>query len=50
VNGADLTILLSAWGECPAKAFCAADLNVDGVVNGADLTILLSGWGPCVEG
>jgi len=50
VNGADLTILLSAWGECPAKDFCAADLNVDGVVNGADLTILLSGWGPCVEG
>ena len=40
VNGADLTILLSAWGTGSA----VADLNHDGVVNGADLTILLSNW------
>lgn len=50
VSGADLAILLSAWGECPPKEFCLADLNFDGEVNGADLTILLSAWGPCIEG
>jgi len=41
VNGADLSILLAAWGPC---AGCAADLNQDGVVNGADLSILLANW------
>jgi uncharacterized protein YjiK len=44
VGGADLTILLGAWGPCDG---CAADINDDGVVNGADLTILLGAWGPC---
>jgi hypothetical protein len=39
VNGADLAILLAAWGgDGPA------DLNNDGVVNGADLAILLGAW------
>ena len=39
VNGADLAILLAAWGgDGPA------DLNDDGVVNGADLAILLGAW------
>ena len=44
VNGADLTILLSAWGSDDP----IADLNGDGIVNGADLTILLSNWGECL--
>jgi len=41
VDGADLGILLSNWGDGGA-----ADLNGDGVVDGADLGILLSNWGP----
>jgi hypothetical protein len=41
VDGADLTILLGAWGTA------GADLNGDGTVDGADLTILLGGWGAC---
>ncbi|HMN96483.1 MAG TPA: hypothetical protein PKC43_08845 [Phycisphaerales bacterium] len=41
VDGADLGLLLSAWGPCTG---CAADLNDDGVVNGSDLGILLGAW------
>ncbi|MCA9284126.1 MAG: hypothetical protein KDA22_02840 [Phycisphaerales bacterium] len=41
VNGADLGILLGAWGRCGG---CAADLDGDGAVNGADLGILLAAW------
>ncbi len=41
VDGADLGILLSAWGRCVG---CTADLNGDGVVDGADLGVLLSAW------
>jgi hypothetical protein len=41
VDGADLGILLSAWGTP------AADLNGDGTTDGADLGILLSEWGSC---
>lgn len=44
VNGADLAIMLGAWG--PAKG-SPADLNGDGAVNGADLAILLGDWGDC---
>jgi len=44
VDGADLGILLSAWG--PANG-SSADLNGDGEVNGADLGLLLAAWGPC---
>jgi hypothetical protein len=40
VNGADLGILLAAWGGRGP-----ADLNGDGVVNGADLGIQLANWG-----
>ncbi len=40
VGGADLAILLSAWGG-PGPA----DLDGDGVVGGADLAILLGAWG-----
>lgn len=42
VNGADLGILLGAWGSADA----GADLNHDGIVDGADLGLLLAGWGP----
>jgi hypothetical protein len=45
VDGADLGILLNAWGACPAP--CAADLNRDGFVDGADLGALLGNWGAC---
>jgi hypothetical protein len=45
VDGADLLILLSAWGQCADPSDCPADLNNDGDVDGADLLILLSSWG-----
>jgi hypothetical protein len=45
-NGADLGILLAAWGDQPQPGL---DLDGDGDVNGADLGILLAGWGPCVQ-
>lgn len=45
VNGADLGLMLAAWGTCPPKGGCAADLNDDGQVNGADLGLLLAAWG-----
>ncbi len=40
VDGADLAVLLGAWGTADR----AADLNADGSVNGADLAILLGAW------
>ena len=40
VNGADLGMLLSAWGTSNP----AADLNGDGVVDGADLGLVLASW------
>lgn len=46
INGADLTILLAAWGDCEVIE-CTGDLSGDGSVGGADLTILLSDWGVC---
>ncbi|MBL9119688.1 MAG: hypothetical protein JNL80_07230 [Phycisphaerae bacterium] len=39
VNGADLAILLGAWGGSGL-----GDLNGDNTVNGADLAILLGAW------
>jgi hypothetical protein len=42
VDGADLGILLLAWGICSGT--CPADFNCDGVVDGTDLGILLTGW------
>ncbi len=42
VDGADLGVLLSAWGSVLGHA---ADLNGDGVVDGADLGLLLGNWG-----
>ena len=46
VNGADLGLMLGAWGAC-GKGPCTADLNSDGIVNGADLGLLLGAWGSC---
>ncbi len=43
VNGIDLLILLSAFGE----AHPDADLTGDSTVGSADLLTLLSAWGPC---
>ena len=43
VDGADLGLLLNAWGPCP-EACCLGDLTGDGVVDGADLGALLSRW------
>jgi len=43
VDGADLGILLGAWGSADASA----DLNADGVVDGADLGLQLGAWGAC---
>lgn len=40
VNGADLALLLSAWGSANA----AADLDHDGNVTGTDLARLLGAW------
>lgn len=45
VGGADLAILLSAWGDCGNCAGCVADLTGDCTVGGADLSVLLSAWG-----
>ncbi|MCA9284511.1 MAG: hypothetical protein KDA22_04815 [Phycisphaerales bacterium] len=43
VDGADLGILLSAWGPCSG---CPADLDGSGTVDGADLGLLLARWTP----
>ena len=40
VNGADLSILLAAWGSDDP----VADLDGNGVVDGADLALLLGDW------
>jgi formylglycine-generating enzyme required for sulfatase activity len=45
VDGADLAVLLGAWGPCPG---CVADLNGSGAVDAADLAVLLGQWnGTC---
>ncbi len=40
VDGADLGVLLSAWGSRD----CVADLDDDGSVSGSDLGLLLAAW------
>ncbi|HMN96545.1 MAG TPA: hypothetical protein PKC43_09260 [Phycisphaerales bacterium] len=45
VDGADLGLLLGAWGGCASCPNCPADLNGDCAVNGADLGLLLGNWG-----
>ena len=49
VSGADLGLLLGAWGECNPDTPCFADLTGDGFVTGADLGLLLGAWGVCVD-
>jgi len=46
VDGADLGLLLGAWGQASGGA--PTDLNGDGIVDGADLGLLLGAWGPCL--
>jgi len=41
VNGADLGLLLGAWGTS------GEDINGDGLTNGADLGLMLGAWGDC---
>jgi len=43
VDGADLALVLGAWGECPVGC-CAEDSNGDGIIDGADLATVLGGW------
>ena len=44
VNGADVAILLSAWGPCVDCDACVADLTGDCAVGPQDLAQLLSAW------
>jgi len=45
VDGADLNLLLAAWGEPSGPG----DLDGDGMVTGGDLTVLLGAWGGCPD-
>jgi len=47
VNGADLALLLGAWGTAAGSGAVDADLDDDGLVAGADLAVLLGAWGAC---
>ena len=44
VNGADLSILLLAWGRCSAGECCEPDFSQNGEVDGQDLGLLLLDW------
>lgn len=44
VNGADLILLLGAWGSNPGGP---PDFDGDGIVGTPDLLTLLGAWGPC---
>lgn len=44
MDGADLLLLLGAWGPCIG---CGEDLEGDDVVGVKELLILLGSWGPC---
>ncbi len=48
VDGADLGLLLTAWGT-NGSANPGTDCNADGTVDGADLGLLLTAWGPCPQ-
>jgi hypothetical protein len=43
VDAADLSVLLSSWGNAGG----AADLDGNGLVDAGDLTAILSSWGAC---
>ena len=42
VDGADLGLVLTAWGNSPL-----GDLTGDGITDGADLGLMLTAFGPC---
>lgn len=45
VDGADLGLVLEAWGTCPPLTIgCSGDLNFDGLIDGADLGVVLEAW------
>lgn len=44
VDGADLAVILAAWGSDDA----ASDFDGSGTVDGVDLATVLGGWGVCV--
>lgn len=46
VNGADLGLVLAAWGTCPNAGIelCPADLDQNGMVDGGDLGLVLAAW------
>ncbi|MCX5651361.1 MAG: hypothetical protein NTU45_08235 [Planctomycetota bacterium] len=48
VNGADLAIILVAWGTSGSQ-YPGADLDGNRVVNGSDLAAVLAAWGPCPQ-
>lgn len=45
VDGADLTVLISRWGQAGEPGSVWGDINLDGVIDGLDATALLSSWG-----
>jgi hypothetical protein len=45
VDGADLVVLVSAWGPCTGA--CIGDFDTNGIVDGADLVVLIGAWGVC---
>ncbi|MFM1883396.1 MAG: hypothetical protein RJA05_1805, partial [Planctomycetota bacterium] len=47
VDGADIGLIVGAWGPCPDGAACPGDLTLDGMVGGDDLGALLGAWGGC---
>jgi hypothetical protein len=46
IGGADLGLVLGAWGPCPMNDPCIADVDVNGIVDAADLALILGGWTP----
>lgn len=45
VDGEDLTVLLTNWGNCPDRnPGCLGDITFDGFIDGADLAVLLDYW------
>lgn len=47
VDGADIGLIVGAWGPCPDGAACPGDITLDGMVGGDDLGALLGAWGGC---
>jgi formylglycine-generating enzyme required for sulfatase activity len=47
VNGADLGLVLAAWGSDGTDE-PGSDINADGQVNGADLAFVIGAFGPCI--